>query len=68
MKTTNLRRNTLRVIIAAAAVTTFLLVSREDYTQEVITEMQNNGAYDALSAQHPEATDSELVKIYTDKK
>jgi hypothetical protein len=39
-------------------------VGRSDYEDAVITEMKNNGAYYELSAQHPEASDSELVNIY----
>jgi hypothetical protein len=37
---------------------------RSDYEDAVITEMKNNGSYNELSTQHPEASDSELVNIY----
>jgi hypothetical protein len=37
---------------------------QSDYEDAVISEMKNNGAYYELSAQHPEASDSELVNIY----
>jgi hypothetical protein len=37
---------------------------QSDYEDAVISEMKNNGAYFDLSAQHPDATDSELVNIY----
>lgn len=37
---------------------------QSDYEDAVITEMKNNGMYYELSAQHPQASDSELVNIY----
>ncbi len=40
----------------------------QDYRDEVISEMKNNGAYYELSEQHPHATDLELIRLYETQK
>lgn len=45
-----------------------LIAGHYDYVDAVITEMKNNGSYYELVEQYPDASESELVKIYYDKK
>lgn len=54
----------MRWALAAALVVAFLWAGHEDYTQEVVTEMQNNGAYQRFTAAQPDASDAELAEQY----
>ena len=45
-----------------------LIAGHCDYVDDVITEMKNNGSYYELVEQYPNASESELVKIYNSKK
>lgn len=63
-----MKQKTLKVIgraaLAALLVAAFLTAGHEDYTVEVVTEMQNNGSYAHYAEAHPTASDAELAELY----
>lgn len=55
-------------LFAVAFLAALLVVGHSDYTDAVVSEMQNNGKYDSLADEHPEASDEELVEIYLEER
>lgn len=53
--------------ISAIIIAALGLAGRSDYEDARIVEMKDNGSYYELSEQFPDATDSELIKIYEDR-
>lgn len=53
--------------ISAIIIATLGLAGRSDYEDARIVEMKDNGSYYELSEQYPDATDSELIKIYENR-
>lgn len=58
-------------IIKAACLIAFLIVAfglagRSDKQDAILVEMKNNGAYYQLSQSHPEASEEELINLYTE--
>lgn len=39
-----------------------------DYEDAVLNEMKNNGTYYAMSQEHPDWDEAEMVKEYTERK
>jgi hypothetical protein len=53
---------------AAVVLTGFYYASRMDYEDAVLNEMKNNGTYYAMSQEHPDWDEAEMVKEYTERK
>nr|DAW38891.1 MAG TPA: hypothetical protein [Caudoviricetes sp.] len=53
---------------AAVVLTGFYYASRMDYEDAVLNEMKNNGTYYAMSQEHPDWDEAEMVKEYTEWK
>lgn len=53
---------------AAVVLTGFYYASRMDYEDAVLNEMKNNGTYYAMSQEHPDWNEAEMVKEYTERK
>ena len=53
---------------AAVVLTGFYYASRMDYEDAVLNEMKNNGTYYAMSQEHPDWDEAEMVKEYTELK
>lgn len=53
--------------ISAIIIATLGLAGRSDYEDARVVEMKDNGSYYELSEQYPDATDSELIKIYENR-
>lgn len=56
---------TVKWLVAGTAIAAiFGLAGQSDYEDAVIQEMKNNGTYYAMSEQHPDWDDSQLVEAY----
>lgn len=49
---------------SAALIAIFAYAGRSDYQDAIIQEMKNNGTYYAMSDQHPDWDDTQLVEAY----
>lgn len=55
----------LKTILGLCALTVLLgIAGRSDKQDAVLCEMKNNGAYQELAEQHPQATDAQLIEMY----
>lgn len=52
------------LVCGVALVACFAWAGQSDYDDAVITEMKNNGTYYAMSDEHPEWSEHEMVKAY----
>lgn len=56
---------TIKWLVAGMAIAAiFGLAGQSDYEDAVIQEMKNNGTYYAMSEQHPDWDDAQLVEAY----
>lgn len=60
---------TLKWLTAAAAmIALFAYAGKSDYQDAVIQEMKNNGTYYALSEDHPDWDEAQMVEAYQQTK